>query len=112
LAIAMVSLSVIGIAVASGLAIVFATATSRAETTRLVFTAVLPLLGTWVGTVLAFYFARENLQDATESTLRLTERGDPRTPVQQAMIPRAQTTAYELKHGEAANEPEIWNLNI
>src|SRR5438093_971982 len=81
IALVVVGLSIAAIAVAAGLAITFATTRSRPGITRLVFTSVLPLFGTWVGTVLAFYFARENLQSATESvqsaaetTLRLTGR--------------------------------------
>ncbi|MGH3082776.1 MAG: hypothetical protein ACRDNP_01730 [Gaiellaceae bacterium] len=66
----------------------------------MVFTAVLPLFGTWVGTVLAFYFARENFQAATESTLRLSGRPEPRTPVQQVMIPKSQITSFDLKPGD------------
>jgi hypothetical protein len=38
-----------------------------ADTTKYVFAAVLPLLGTWVGTVLAHYFQKENLAAATQS---------------------------------------------
>jgi hypothetical protein len=34
-----------------------------------VFASVLPLIGTWVGAVLAFYFSRDNLQAASETTL-------------------------------------------
>jgi CBS domain-containing protein len=41
----------------------------RPEMARLVFASVLPLLGTWIGTILAFYFARENLQAASSTTL-------------------------------------------
>jgi len=37
------------------------------DVTRQVFTALLPLLGTWVGTVLAFYFTKDNYQAASES---------------------------------------------
>jgi hypothetical protein len=99
LALAIISLSIVGISLASGLAIGFA-GKDRADTTRLIFTSVLPLFGTWVGTVLAFYFARENLQAATESTLRLGARVEPRTPVQQVMIPKAQMLSYDLKTGE------------
>jgi len=39
----------------------------------LVLNATLPLFGTWVGTVLAYYFARENFQAASESTQRFAE---------------------------------------
>jgi hypothetical protein len=60
----------------------------------LVLNATLPLLGTWVGTVLAYYFARENFEAASRSTERLTQlsssssRGDLQfIPVSIAMIP-------------------------
>jgi hypothetical protein len=38
---------------------------NRDGITRLVFVSVLPLFGTWVGTVLAFYFISRNLETAT-----------------------------------------------
>ena len=110
LALAIVSLSFVGIAVACVLAVVFATPAGRPEATRLVFTSVLPLLGTWVGTVLAFYFARENLQAATESTLRLTRRQEPITPVQQVMIPKNEIESYKLTPGEAVGAVSLSRL--
>ncbi len=89
--------AVIGITLVSALAIWLAdTDEARAEMARLVFASVLPLLGTWVGTVLAFYFAKENLQAATDSTLRLTGRRDPATPVAVVMIPRSKITSHDL----------------
>ena len=36
-----------------------------------VLNTVLPLFGTWVGTVLAYYFARENFETASNSTQKL-----------------------------------------
>jgi hypothetical protein len=94
LAAGIVGASIVGIVLISVMAIALAGST-RAETSRLVFSAVLPLFGTWVGTVLAFYFARENLQAATESTLRLAgiEAG---TPVSRVMIRDTDFTAYDL----------------
>jgi hypothetical protein len=64
-----------------------ATITDRAQT---VFNAVLPLLGTWVGTILAFYFAKDNFEAASRSTERLV-RMTPQdqlqsTPVMAAMV--------------------------
>ena len=85
-----------GIIAASLLAIWLANDLERGETTRLVFSSVLPLFGTWVGTVLAFYFARENLAAATESTVRLSGRTDPVTPVSTIMIPKAQIVSHDL----------------
>jgi hypothetical protein len=74
---------------------------NRAETSRLVFSSVLPLLGTWVGTVLAFYFARENLAAATESTLRLAGL-ETTTPVTNVMIRESEFIAYDLGTGDKA----------
>lgn len=38
------------------------------------FTAILPLFGTWIGTVLAFYYTKENLQAANQSVRDLVEK--------------------------------------
>jgi len=53
-----------------------------------ILTMVLPVIGTWVGTVLAFYFAKDNLLAATQSTkelLGLKERLK-KIPVDSAML--------------------------
>jgi hypothetical protein len=66
-------------------------ASDKDETSRLIFASVLPLLGTWVGAVLAFYFSRENLQAASETTLNAVRAGgasvDSETLVAAAMTP-------------------------
>ena len=43
------------------------------NTVEKIFTALLPLLGTWVGTVLAFYFSKVNYESASDS-IRKTYR--------------------------------------
>jgi len=63
-----IGMGVVGIVVVSWVAM--ATTKNKDETSRLVFASVLPLIGTWVGAVLAFYFSRDNLQAASETTLR------------------------------------------
>jgi hypothetical protein len=105
LAIGIVAVSVLSIALISTVAILGAGA-NRAETSRLVFSSVLPLLGTWVGTVLAFYFARENLQAATDSTLALAGR-DKETPVTRVMIPEADFVAYDVGTNERVEDIEL-----
>jgi hypothetical protein len=110
LAIVIVGLSVLLIAVASAVAILAATDTGRPEMSRLVFASVLPLLGTWVGTVLAFYFARENLQAATASTMQLTRRIEPTTPVNQVMVSRAQIVSYDLPAGVDVKTVRLFDL--
>jgi hypothetical protein len=112
LALGVVVLSVVAIAILSVVAIGTAAAgASRAETSRLVFSAVLPLLGTWVGTVLAFYFARENLAAATQSTLALQGRSERETAARSVMIPEADFIAYDLGTGEAAESLALAKLH-
>jgi hypothetical protein len=102
LALAIVGASIVGIVAISAIAIALAGG-SRADTSRLVFSSVLPLLGTWVGTVLAFYFARENFQAATESTLRLAGL-ETETPVVRVMIREADFVAYDLGAGDRVED--------
>jgi hypothetical protein len=97
IALVVVGSSLAVILIISGVAI--ALADNRSSMSRLVFTSVLPLLGTWVGTVLAFYFARENLEAATDSTLALAG-GRTETVVTKVMIREADILAHDL----AANE--------
>lgn len=69
-----------GIVAVSLAAILWETDTSRPEMARLVFNSILPLFGTWVGTVLAFYYVRDDLDAATASTERVMGLKPP-TPV-------------------------------
>lgn len=94
LAWAIVICSVIGVVLLGTVVIIFADRTKRYEAAQLVLTALLPLMGTWVGTVLAFYFAKENLQAATESTLKLRAPMDGDVPVKDVMI-RADSIDHE-----------------
>ena len=105
-----VAAGIVGILVASCLAIALSNDADRSEMIRLVFASVLPLIGTWVGTVLAFYFARENLQAATDSTVRLAGLAAPTTPVSDVMIPTAQIVAHELKAGQEARTVKLAEL--
>jgi|SRR6266496_1031399 hypothetical protein len=102
LAVGIVGASIIGIVVISAVAVALA-GSSRAETSRLVFSSVLPLLGTWVGTVLAFYFARENFQAATESTLRLAGI-EAATPVTRVMIRESVFVTYDVGPGDRVED--------
>src|SRR5215469_480815 len=65
------------------------------EMTRYVFASIIPLLGSWMGTVLAYYFSRENLAAATQSVRDLTQAVTgmdklKATLVKDKMIPIAQ----------------------
>ena len=84
----------------------------RAETSRLVFSSVLPLLGTWVGTVLAFYFTSDSLRagaDTTAQVLGLQDRLRS-TPASVAMIGYDDMDKLELKKGDTVESVKISSL--
>lgn len=68
------------------------------DSARSVLTAVLPLVGTWVGTILAFYYGKDNLQAATESAKALSNlSGDDKLraiPAESVMIKRSAIKAW------------------
>ena len=43
------------------------------ETMKLVFSSVLPLFGAWIGTILAFYYGKENYEAGTRNTIKIAE---------------------------------------
>jgi hypothetical protein len=104
----------VGITAAAVVAILAADKGQRDSITRLVFVSVLPLFGTWVGTILAFYFASRNLETATASTLNLAQAtarlaGIPTaaTLVTERMIPRAEMKVLTLTEEEAKDLNEF-----
>src|SRR5271169_5649077 len=42
-----------------------------------ILSTVLPVIGTWVGTVLAFYFSKQNLEAATRSVTAMANQLSP-----------------------------------
>lgn len=62
---------------------------------NMVFTAVLPLMGSWIGTVLAYYFSKDNFEAATRSVSEMARNITPQeklksTAVKDKMIKREQ----------------------
>jgi CBS domain-containing protein len=113
-----VGTSLVGIFVASTVAILAATDLSRPEMSRLVFTATLPVLGTWVGTVLAFYFARDNMeaasrvqQAATDASIQLNRQIiGQETPVREVMIKRADMKVASYAAGSGPESVKLEDL--
>lgn len=56
------------------------------EASKWVFNATIPLIASWIGTVLAFYFGRENFESATDRILQLNKESLDDIPVEQMMI--------------------------
>lgn len=81
--------------------------TSRKELYDKVFAALVPLYGTWVGTVLTFYFTRENFEAANRSLQQVVRQLTPddrlrSIPVKSAMIPRDKMVVETLGPGGPA----------
>jgi len=103
IALVIVGLGALGIVVISWVAL--AESTDKSETARLIFAAVLPLLGTWVGAVLAFYFTRDNLQAGSETALRAVRAvggASPESLVTDIMIPVNRIKPVETVANDAA----------
>jgi hypothetical protein len=83
----------------SVVAILVAQAEEKLETTKTLLASVLPVLGTWVGTVLAYYFAKENFESAARATKELVgiEEKLRSVPVPTAMIPIDKADKVQLK---------------
>ena len=59
---------------------------------QLLLSSLLPLFATWVGTILAFYYTKENFQTATQGTLDIVNSVGQRlasTKITEAMMPRS-----------------------
>jgi len=71
----------------------------KAETA---FTAIIGLVGTWVGTVLAFYFSKDNFEAASESTRKLVNKVTSfeeilrNTPNKEEMLPIGEMRYLQL----------------
>lgn len=113
-------LAALGVALV--LAVLFRKGSSANETDQLVenglkvlqfvFASLLPLLGTWIGTILAFYFSKENFNAANESVRTLVDKitSDKKLAsigVREAMIPLARIEAYPVKYDAETMAAEI-----
>lgn len=67
IAVGIVIISMIVIAVVGAIYIASSTDELRPQAANSFFTSVLPLFGTWVGTVLAYYFSKDNFESASKS---------------------------------------------
>jgi len=79
-------LSITGVGVIAAAVVLLATDKERAS--QMVLTAVLPLLASWVGTVLAYYYSSESLEAATRSVKDLVTSQEKleATPATEVMI--------------------------
>jgi hypothetical protein len=83
LAFGITSISLIGI---TYLSVKIITSTGTDAKAQNVLNSVLPLFGTWVGTVLAYYFSRDNFEAASASTERLVRQLSPEEKLRSTMV--------------------------
>lgn len=80
----------------------------------MVFNALLPLLGTWVGTVLAYYFSRKNFEAASQSVERMvtltTEQKLAQIFVEKEMLRPGQITLYRIPTSKTAKDVPLKDL--
>jgi hypothetical protein len=69
----MVQTSLIGVILLAVLVIAYGWKVGDKEIVQMVYTATLPLFGAWVGTILAFYYGRENLEASTRNFTKIAE---------------------------------------
>ncbi len=88
---------------------------SQFDKVKEALTVLLPVLGTWVGTVLAFYFARESLEAASASARELVmSRGEEtlaKVLVRSAMIRRGIMQVIKLNTGQGDADITLDALN-
>ena len=87
------------------LAIVFSSGT-QADTAKTVLNTLLPVFGTWVGTVIAFYFSKANFEAASKSISNMAEKvsgGDEKLkaiPVVNKMRPIKDIAGWPMNLGD------------
>ncbi|WP_320051749.1 hypothetical protein [uncultured Acetobacteroides sp.] len=114
----LITVSVLGLAVIITVGFADETNTTMVEKKfsliRDTFTMLLPVFGTWVGTVLAFYFSRENFVEAAKQTAALVKQLTPeqqleKIPVTEAMISLEDINAVKLVLTKTEDQIKLWD---
>jgi hypothetical protein len=80
---------------------------AKFESAKWVFNAIIPLIASWIGTVIAFYFGRENFESATRQAMALTKETLDDLSVENIMI-NVKTIVYR-KVDEADDAKSLLN---
>jgi hypothetical protein len=79
-----------------------------------VLTGILPLFGTWVGTILTFYFTRQNFEAATDSLQNALQAQVDKelksTPVTAVMTPRSQIKGTTIPSGKSEKDLNLLEI--
>jgi hypothetical protein len=104
-----------GIFLVAGVTLIAAHRANKLDTaSTMVFNALLPLFGTWVGTVLAYYFSRKNFESASQSMERIVnltvDQKLQQLTVSKEMIPLNQITLYTIPAGKKPADVTIKDI--
>lgn len=86
LTVIIVSSGILLIALLAMIIILLADDQEKFESAKWVFNAIIPLIASWIGTVIAFYFGRENFESATRQAMALTRETLDDIQVENIMI--------------------------
>lgn len=100
LAFGLTALSILGVIVLAWV-MIRGDKSQNADTSKYVLGTVLPLIGTWVGTILAHYFSKENFEAATRSVTEMARQITPQEklkslPVKSKWIAQADLASWAL----------------
>ena len=82
------------------------------ELLQYVFSALLPLWGTWIGTVLAFYFSKENLDAANKNVQTLVDRLNPQEKLEAMMVKDVMMKYDQLYKQELADDETLDEVKL
>ncbi len=89
-------------------------AINKADDPMTVMSALLPVIASWVGTVLAFYFGRENFEAANQQVRELVGQLSPdqrsSQPVRSIMREFGQTTTLQIPEGKKPSDIPLSDL--
>ena len=74
------------------------------DAAKWVFNAVVPLVGTWIGAVIAFYFGRDNYDAAAQQVMALTRDTLDDLSVENIMIRTKTIVAKKIDEGDESKE--------
>lgn len=83
--------------------------------TMTIFNMVLPVAASWVGTILAFYFGKQNFETANKQVRDMIQQSSTETRkdvlVTTIMKPFADMAQYKLKEGQTEKEVKLTELH-
>lgn len=86
------------------------------ETSKTIFNTLLPVVATWVGTILAFYFGRENFESASNQMQKVIQKLSPEqrsnSSVSSIMKTIANVITYSFAEGKGDEEVTLEELKM